>query len=673
MMSDLLLPRIHHADSQLPADVELALLRRFEPVMRYTQGEQFFPVDVAHYVRRASLWVQRPGEDAICVLRAGHIDLTTLGQVDVGQPDAVHFLKFSEPGVELPPPVVQTSRRRYVRHKLFARGTGRLVRVGYVSRFVDALFNISLFARGRVPGETAASAAVAYEQILNEQREFTYHGRVVREGGWVVVQYWFFYAYNNWRSGFYGANDHEGDWELVSVYLSELELADLEDGSIDGQLAPNSQMHGERGVLHALHPLAEAGNGNAASPGSQLTRRYRPEWVAYASHDYSGDDLRRRWDDPELEKFGEHPVVYAAAGSHANYFRQGEYLTELELTFLQPLAKVLDWGQQFWHNQLRQYQSQDETIEQASNLFRIPFVDYARGDGVTIGPGQEIGWSRPRLLHETEGWLSEYRGLWGLYAHDPFAGEDAPAGPMYNRDRSIRRSWYDPSGWAGLDKVPPPDEEARLIVQQQQRLQARQAELDELIAHKALDLRTLGLANRAVRSQPHLRRMTVEAEQRLEAMSAEVAKLRAELASNRAVLASLDDYLVGLRAGLRESPRAHIQRAHAPAGDEQIRAGRLAEVWAAASIGLMLVLVVGLFYFARHYLVFGLSAMIALFAFVEATFRGRIVRMVTSVTIGLAVVAALILLYEFFWPIMALTVVLIASYLLWDNLRELWA
>ena len=87
----------------------------------------------------------------------------------------------------------------------------------------------------------------------------------------------------------------------------------------------------------------------------------------------------------------------------------------------------------------------------------------------------------------------------------------------------------------------------------------------------------------------------------------------------------------------------------------------------------MLVVLVALFYFARRYSLFGLSAMIALFAFIEATFRGRLVRMVTGVTVGLAVVAALVLIYEFFWPITALVVVLIASYLLWDNLSELWS
>jgi hypothetical protein len=244
---------------------------------------------------------------------------------------------------------------------------------------------------------------------------------------------------------------------------------------------------------------------------------------------------------------------------------------------------------------------------------------------------------------------------------------------MYNRDRTMRRAWYDPAGWAGLDKVAPADEELRLMVAQQMTLQDRQSELQNAIQQKAFDLRNLGIAARAMRRQPHLLRLRLEYEQQVNALSKEVAKLREEMAAGQALLHSLNDYAALRRAGVRETPRAHIRHAHTPTADEQFRAGRLAEIWAAASIGLLLVIMVGLFYFASHYLAFGISAMIALFAFVEATFRGRIVRMVTSVTIGLAVVAALILLYEFFWFVVALTVVVIGSYLLWDNLQELWS
>lgn len=635
---------------QIPADLEKALLRRFEPILRFTQGEQFFPIDVEHYVAQASLWYQRPGEDAVHVLGAGEVTLERLSRMDLALPDAVYFLKFAEPLDASALANYRVARREDVpRRESFTPGQGRLARVGYVSRFVEALFSVALLARGRVPGDTAAAATLQYERILEATNSYSYHGRVVYDGEWVVVQYWFFYVYNNWRSGFFGANDHEADWELISVYLSEREDMPF--------------------LAHDYAPGAE--------DLAQFADRFQPEWVAYATHDDQGDDLRRRWDDPEVQKMGDHPIAYVAAGSHACYFRRGEYLTELELSFLQPVANVTDWLQQFWYNQLRQYQDEPEgerdPLEQASNIFRIPFVDYARGDGINIGPGQRITWDEPRLLRAEERWVSDYRGLWGLYARDPFAGEDAPAGPMYNRDRSLRRAWYDPAGWTGLDKVAPAAEELRLMVAQQMTLRDRQAELEGEIQQKSFDLRNQGIAARSMRRQPHLHRLRAEYEEQIAKLSTTVAALREERASTEGLLQALDESIALRRAGLRESPRAHIRHAHTPTAEENFRAGRLAEIWAAASIGLLLVVMVGLFYFARHYLVFGISAMLALFAFVEASFRGRIVRMVTSVTIGLAVVAALILLYEFFWLVVAVTVVIIGSYLLWDNLRELWS
>jgi hypothetical protein len=145
----------------------------------------------------------------------------------------------------------------------------------------DALFSATLLLRGRVPAATSAAAHVAYHKILEERERYVYHGRVVRDRGWTVLQYWFFFNYNPWRSGFHGVNDHESDWEMVLVYLYE--------------------------------------------QGRSLV----PAWVAFASHDFHGDDLRRRWDDrAELDMVDGHPVVYAGAGSHASYFRRGEYQAE---------------------------------------------------------------------------------------------------------------------------------------------------------------------------------------------------------------------------------------------------------------------------------------------------------------------------------------------------------
>src|SRR5690606_32980160 len=160
-----------------------------------TQGEQFFPIDVERYVQQASLWYQRPGDDAVCVLEPGEITLETLTEVDMSLPDAVYFLKFTEPLDAAELAAYRSTRKQAPREKLFRPGRGRLARVGYVSRFVEALFSVALLARGRVPGDTAAAASLRYEQMLAEGAEFTYHGRVVHEGGWIVIQYWFFYVY----------------------------------------------------------------------------------------------------------------------------------------------------------------------------------------------------------------------------------------------------------------------------------------------------------------------------------------------------------------------------------------------------------------------------------------------------------------------------------------------
>src|SRR4029077_3206331 len=87
----------------------------------------------------------------------------------------------------------------------------------------------------------------------------------------------------------------------------------------------------------------------------------------------------------------------------------------------------------------------------------VPFVDYARGDGTTVGPGSEIE-GTAIVISDEDPWVDRYRGLWGLDTGDRFAGERAPAGPKYTRTGSVRQSWHDPLGFAGLDKVAPPSQ-----------------------------------------------------------------------------------------------------------------------------------------------------------------------------------------------------------------------
>jgi hypothetical protein len=603
------------------------LLRRFEPIARYTKGDRFFPMDAETYVRACSLWVGRPGEEDVCLVPHGKLTLDQLAEPRRDEFGAVHYLRFTDPE-ELKDMIRQNARRHRDSRRDFRAGRGRLARVGYVSRIMDALFTVALLARGRVPGSTAAAGRAAYAHILAENEHYSYHGRVLRQDGWVVLQYWFFYAFNDWRSGFYGANDHEADWEKVFVYLFE-------------------------------------------SPSGKLT----PEWTAYSSHEYKGDALRRRWDDPELEKVGEHPVVHVCAGSHSNQYSAGEYLTEIELSFLAPLARALGAARTFWRETLRQYGGDDAEPGrdgQRPTIFRIPFVDYARGDGLTIGPGGDKEWNTPRLLGPPPGWATNYRGLWGLYTRDPFEGEDAPAGPMYNRDGSVARPWYDPVGWAGLDKVPPPTETLRTVREQQARVTARRTTLQAEVEEKSHQLKGLGVEMAAARGRPHLRALHEAHRKRIAELSEEVSRLRGQVAADEVLSESLEGYAVHMRAGEREPARAHISRAQQPASETKLRASRLAEMWAAASVGLMLIVFVLLAVYERgEYLTFALAAAISLFLFVEASFRGWLTNLVTSATIGLAVVAALVLFYEFFWRIVVVAVLALGAYILWDNLREL--
>ena len=74
----------------------------------------------------------------------------------------------------------------------------------------------------------------------------------------ITIQYWLFYYYNDWF------NKHEGDWEMIQVMV------------------------------------AEAGD---------------PLWVVLSQH-HGG--TRRAWKHTQIED-GNHPAVFVALGSHANY------------------------------------------------------------------------------------------------------------------------------------------------------------------------------------------------------------------------------------------------------------------------------------------------------------------------------------------------------------------
>lgn len=91
--------------------------------------------------------------------------------------------------------------------------------------------------------------------------------------GQLVVQYWFYWYYNDWN------NKHESDWEGIALRF--------EASSVEEAL------------------------------------RSQPTEVGYSQHE-GGE--RAEWSDAKLEREGDHPVVYSSSGSHASYFDSAIFL-----------------------------------------------------------------------------------------------------------------------------------------------------------------------------------------------------------------------------------------------------------------------------------------------------------------------------------------------------------
>ena len=599
---------------------DLELLRAFEPVVRFTAGEQFFPMDVERYVGSCSLWLYHPDDHDEQVVPEGELTIEKLLEPRLAPFGAIFYLRFVPPlGIEASArALAELARLRRAQTHKFRTGLGRLARGGLVPRLMDAVFSATLLLRGRVPQAAAAAAVLEYARLQEREQRFVYHGRVVREEGWTVCQYWLFFAYNNWRSGFHGVNDHESDWELVNVYLYER----------DGELVP--------------------------------------EWVAYASHDYHGADLRRRWDDRvDLALEGLHPVVHAGAGSHASYFRAGEYQAEVPLPIPSRLRETTERVARFWRRTLGQGGRRDSP-------FRAPFIDFARGDGLSIGPGHEREWT-PVAISEATDWAAEYRGLWGFYAQDPISGENAPAGPMYNRDGSPRASWFDPLGFAGLDRVPPPPVELELLCAEVEALRTRQSSLREEIARAAPELQRLGLRLDSMEGNPHLAPQHRKLAAEVSSLGQCVKDLRRARSENEAVLEGLDRRVARLRSGSRDDARVHIQNAAEPVPEARMRFSRVAELWAALSLSVLLIGVVALIQFAPDQALAGGFVLVVAFVLSESILRATFVRTVNRVAVVLALIATVILLLHFWKPVLMAGLVALALFLLLQRVRELRA
>ena len=299
----------------------------------------------------------------------------------------------------------------------------RLGRVGFFGRVLDGLFTLGVLIRPTTPRLTTVAAALKAEKY-DLHREPVCYGRVVSVSGWLVLHYSYFYVMNDWRSGYRGLNDHEADWEQAWIFCDPDDL--------------------------------------------------QPTWVMASSHENLGANLRRHWDDTECVRMGEHPVLYVGAGSHALFFRPGDYVTRIDIPGFRWMLRVRRWSR-------RALRIRDEDAERGLGpALGVPFVDAAPGDGKSIEQ-----WDL-RHLDEESNWCGVFRGLWGLDTGDPINSERGPSGPKFDRDGRIRRSWADPVGFAGLYGATPSSANDPAMNLNQIR-QAHRAVVDE-IAEVSLQL-----------------------------------------------------------------------------------------------------------------------------------------------------------------------------------------
>ncbi|MEP7332032.1 MAG: hypothetical protein ABI692_08070 [Terracoccus sp.] len=578
------------------------LLRAHEPVLSLTAGEYFVPVAVDGFVSQSQLFVRDLADNAVVLATPGTLDLDRLARLGTDHDGP----GLSLSGITAPTTLSGRFRAWLPKPRPRFRAGSRLAQVGLVGRSIDILSRLSLFVRGTVPGGSAGDSLVAQQQHFAPDRP-TYYGRVVRDNGWIVCQYWFFYSFNNWRSAFSGVNEHEGDWEQVTVYL---------DGSGAG---------GPDGLP-------------------------QPRWVVFSAHDETGDDLRRRWDDPDLRTEGErHPVVFVGAGSHSGAYLPGDYLITVVppswggvLPFIRRAARVVTpWAR----------------AAQGPG-FGIPYIDYARGDGDTIGPGHEREWTQV-VIDEHTPWVRDYRGLWGHDSRDAFGGERGPAGPRYERDTSVRASWGDPVGWAGLAKVAPnPAVELEHVETRVEQIHAELGMLNDEVEQARHDLTTraagLDPATPVVRAMAVRERELVTTRMRAVRLSDERAQLVREV-----------------RHGIRPtSAHSHLTHRRLPIAVAERGRARFLAVWAVVSTPLVLALLGSLFRVdSTGRQVTAVGALVIVLS-VEAFGRGYLLAYIVRVLLVVALGSLVVLLLGAWQTVLWAALSTLAVLVLLVNVRD---
>ena len=119
-----------------PPATDLALLKAFEPIVRYNDGELFFPAAVEGYLAACDLLVGTSERDRRVLVPVGDADRRDVSATYAAPPGETLYLRL----VQQPLDGIELTRWQLRPDRLHFQAPGRLARVGLFARLVDAGF-----------------------------------------------------------------------------------------------------------------------------------------------------------------------------------------------------------------------------------------------------------------------------------------------------------------------------------------------------------------------------------------------------------------------------------------------------------------------------------------------------------------------------------------------------
>jgi hypothetical protein len=218
------------SEDEIVEDID-PLLLKYAPILRMHEDEEYYPMRMEDFVRDSALWDQSGFDSQLF----NTTSLTPEKFIEVIEADDTndYYLAYSDP---------------------------------------DNDKSLDLDAARKKYGDPDPNDVTIYVHRMND---------FAGDDEYIVLQYWQFYAMNNWEE-VGGFNNHEGDFESVFIFLD----ADTEE----------------------------------------------PKYVAYSAHHNDGDpfldpeqydSVRRNWNSIDVTKTDNRVISYVSLGSHANYPNNG--------------------------------------------------------------------------------------------------------------------------------------------------------------------------------------------------------------------------------------------------------------------------------------------------------------------------------------------------------------